>query len=169
MKYILITIFFITVTILGSVHGEKKSEELTPFPTEQQVIEVFDRIRISVKSALKALFNSVRGELKTIFQNLFGLVTVLVPGNTQIQLDELGKKLKAIENPSLKPVFKALLEQLNIHYILFTEKAVPIELLTAKINVDSLLKNFHGKSIALSTFLDAIGAHLAEFYTPSIF
>lgn len=169
MKYTLVSVFFIIVTIFSSVYGVKGHEEQTRFPSQKQIDQLFEKIRNLVKFALKALFNAVRSILEVIFKNLFGLITVLVSGNTEIPLEKLGKELRDIKDPSLKPVIKTMLKLLEIHYILYTEKAVPTELLTAKINVDSLLKNFQGKSVTLSAFLDAVGTNLAEFYAPSLF
>lgn len=120
------------------------------------------------KLTLQKYFKSIGVVLKTIFQNLFGIITALIPGDTPLKLNKLIPELKALKVQQVQPIIKKTLEQLKIQKILFTETLVPREILKVNINVDDLIKSIGtGKSfITLANFLNIIGEKVAKYYTP---
>lgn len=132
--------------------------------------DLFDQLLVGVKTlldlVLKALFNSINSLLLLLFKSLLNLVTLLIPGETQLNLATLLPPLLALGNPTLATLAKALFTILGIDGTAILA-LIPDSVGKTSIKLDTLLKTaaplLQGKKITLANLLLALALYLSRY------
>lgn len=155
------TLFIVAVIVCGAI-----ADPLLHHKEKEEPIEAIKGITLLLTGIRNIIDHVIRCVLETIIKGLLGLITIIVPGSTPIDIAHLVSELLCLKKASLVEVLRVVLNCIGVNGDLVLA-IVPVGILNTRIGISHLIAKLkilaHGKtSLPLSVLLSALGEYVVQ-------